>query len=157
MSSHGRVQHGNSIMSSFSPAQRAALCNEFWRRESLHCHLDRCALRIHFYPSAGGYLLVLACTHCAAKAQVTRYSDPRRASFRPWTFAEKHRLAAAGFQRNAECPVCQTLIHHQAAARNEIFVLECQRCGNVHEATTSDHPMAGHPANYSHELSPAAM
>jgi hypothetical protein len=122
-------------MSSFSPAQGYNLINAFWKRVFARCPIDGAAISSHLYrAAAGGYLLVLACSRCGKKVQVTRFSDPKRQSFRRWTPDEKAELAAACAQGSpVNCPVCQARIY-PAGQSAAVMVIECPRCGNVQES-----------------------
>jgi len=129
-------------MSSFSPAQCHSLVNDFWNRAGTRCPSDGAAILSHFYAAAEGYLLVLACTHCGKKVQITRYSDPKFASFRRWTDAEAQALTVARGRDGAiRCPVCATQVHFRELAGGIGFV-ECPRCGNMHETGVPDVPAA---------------
>jgi hypothetical protein len=125
-------------MSSFSSTQGHSLIDAFWRRVYARCPHDGGAICSHLFSVAGGYLLVLACDTCGRKVQVTRFSDPKRGSFRRWTAEEREELIAACTSGGtALCPVCQARIHRHGK-QEALLVVECPRCGNVHEAYALD-------------------
>jgi DNA-directed RNA polymerase subunit RPC12/RpoP len=129
-------------MSSFSPAQGFNLINAFWERVFARCPHDGGTISSHLYSAVGGYLLVLACDHCGRKIQVTRFSDPKRGSFRRWTAEEREKLlAACAGGTTPKCPVCQARIHRQGKP-GALMVVECPRCGNLHEAMAHEPALA---------------
>jgi hypothetical protein len=129
-------------MSSFSSAQGFHLIDAFWARLFARCPHDGGAICSHLYSAAGGYLLVLACVHCGRKIQVTRYSDPMRESFRRWTVEETEDLiAACTSSGTAQCPVCHARVHRHGTHEG-LLVVECPRCGNVHESCACEPALA---------------
>jgi DNA-directed RNA polymerase subunit M/transcription elongation factor TFIIS len=121
----------------FSPDQCSGLLHEFWQHHGIRCPNDGAMILNHLFAAAGGYLLVLACSHCGKKAQFTRF-DPQRPSFRRWTAAEIDALAATcGTHPATPCPVCQTNIHYHSLA-GSLLLLDCPRCGNTHQTCTPD-------------------
>src|SRR4051812_4334140 len=93
----------------FSPDHHQELVHQFWTNRKACCPHDGTELDCHLYSNKGGYLLVLACNTCGKKTQATRFSDPQRISFRPWTEEEVAGLVKAhGEDESPSCPVCQT-------------------------------------------------
>jgi hypothetical protein len=116
-------------MASFSMAQCSRLVDDFWRRGTANCPLDGKRIEAYYHSHEVGYLLVLACSGCGRKAQITRYSDPLRNRFRPWSKAEAARLTTEHrMGHRAACPVCG--VATQCGAGELGQVMECPRCGN---------------------------
>ena len=125
-------------MSLFSPAQSHRLINDFWHHAEIRCPADDAPVLSHLFPAAEGYLLVLTCTHCGKKTQVTRFSDPQRPSFRRWTSREIDALAtSSGTGSSPPCPVCRAHIRCRALTES-ILLLDCPRCGNTHQTCAPD-------------------
>src|SRR4051812_2486052 len=98
-------------MSLFSAIHHPGLVDQFWTRGTALCPHDGSALYSQFHSHPTGYLLALACHTCGKKVQVTRYSDPNRFSFRPWTAHETAELVVQVEQdETPACPVCQAAV-----------------------------------------------
>jgi len=125
-------------MSSFNGRQIEMLVDAFWNLHAVQCPNDGAKLQARLYSQLAGYLLVLGCPKCGPKAQVTQYSDPKRAAFRMWTQTEGGTLAL-GHQsgKNVNCPVCQARVKHRIVGQL-IHVFECPRCGNQHDVLSLD-------------------
>jgi len=123
-------------MSFFSPAHLDDLANTFWQQGEARCPHDGKLLDSRFHPQHTGYLLVMACNHCGKKAQFTRFSDPKRYTFRPWTSAEVAAMSSLyGAGQNPQCPVCWSRTSCREICPGSDVTLECMRCGNVHLLT----------------------
>ena len=125
-------------MSSFNGRQIEMLVDAFWNLHAVQCPNDGAKIQARLYPQLAGYLLVLGCPRCGTKAQITHYSDPRRAAFRKWTQTEGSTLALDHHRgKNVNCPVCMARVKHRIVGQL-IHVFECPRCGNQHDVLSLD-------------------
>jgi len=121
-------------MSYFSTAQCGELVNAYWRAGEARCPHDGKPVETHYHSHGVGYLLVLACTHCGKKAQITRFSDPKRHHFRKWSSEETAKLMHEHKQTgHAACPVCGAGILCRHLSGKRLTVVECPRCGNIQQ------------------------
>ena len=121
-------------MSYFSTAQCGELVNEFWRVGGVRCPHDSRPMETHYHSHGAGYLLVLACTYCGKKAQITRFSDPQRHYFRRWSKEEAAELLTTHQKvGHAGCPVCGAAVQCRHVSEGALWMVECPRCGNIQQ------------------------
>jgi len=134
-------------MSSFNGSQIEMLVDAYWNLHAVQCPNDGAEIQSRLYPQLAGYLLVLGCPRCGTKAQVTHYSDPRRAAFRKWSQVEGDTLALDRRRgKNVNCPVCMARVKHRIVGQL-IHVFECPRCGNLHDVVSLDRVDGGAPSS----------
>ena len=133
------------IMCIFNRGQLEIMIDAFWNLDGVFCPRDGAEIEPHLYPQREGYLLVLACPCCGTKAQVTRYSDPKRFAFRMWTQPERVWLALGhDREKGVQCPVCRARVKRRTIGEL-IHVFECVRCGNQHAIPTLIHQATSPP------------
>ena len=119
------------------PTDFNELLTQFWTVGEAKCPHDGQRLECHLHKQENGYLLVMACMRCGRKSQFTRYSDPLRVKFRPWTASDIAALEPVLEGDTCACPVCRSRVTRTKGHLEFEVSINCPRCGNVYLFSTA--------------------
>jgi len=112
--------------------QKNQIFEAFWLTGRPRCPVDQAQLNVQKAHPNGGYTLTAFCPRCSSTLKMGNTEDPKRASFRAWTLAERKQLLADYLKtRSGTCPVCRAkvkMLCTASAEANRITML-CERCG----------------------------